>query len=177
MSSSRGKDVALIIGLLIPVAMVLFIAGAIYLPRAFSRVDPPTHNFLYLVGYNYGPERFVELDGRLTKETVEEPRYPRHQGAQEVQFFVHDVTANSSRRLTFDEAVKLSLDSTYRSPDGYEIVHGRKADFFFPIASSTDYHTRYLKKDSHTTKLDLAVPSDAGYGNTFIFLGWIIEGA
>ncbi len=177
MTSPRSKDVALIVGLLIPVAMILFIAGAIYLPRAFSRVEPPSHDFLYLVGYPYGAERFAVVDGHLTRQEVEEPRYPPPQGTPDIQFYVHDVATNTSTRLNFDEAAQLSLDNGHLSPDGYEIVHGRKAEFFFPIVSSTNYRTRYLKKDSHTTKLDLAVGSDGGYSSTFIFLGWIVEEA
>ena len=177
MNSPRSTDVALIVGLLIPVAMILFIAGAIYLPRAFSRVEPPAHDFLYLVGYPYGPERFVVVSGRLTREEVEEPRSISPHGTPEIQFFVHHVSTNTSTRLSFDEAAQLSLDNGHLSPDGYEIVHGRRAEFFFPIVSSTDYRTRYLKKDSHTIKLDLAVGSDGGYSSTFIFLGWILEEA
>ena len=177
MSSSRGKDVALIIGLLIPVAMILFIAGAIYLPRAFTRVDPPQCDFLYMIGYPKGQERVFVRDGRLVREEVDAPEHAPPHSPHEIRFFVHHVADNVSERVSFERASELTLDNTPTSPDGFDIVYGRKADFFFPIASSTDYRTRYLKKESHTTKLDLSMGPEGDFFASFIFLGWIIEEA
>jgi hypothetical protein len=174
MGPPRSRDIALIIGLLIPVAMILFIAGAIYLPRAFSRVEPPAYDFVYMVGYPYGPVRYVVIDGHLTRETVEDPGTIPPQGAQEILFYIHDVTANSSTRVSFEDASELVLDSARLSPDGFEIVHGRRSEWFFPV-STTDHRTRYLTKESYSNKLHLAVPSEGGYGGSFVFLGWIVE--
>jgi hypothetical protein len=176
MASSRGKDIALIVGLLIPVAMILFIASAVYLPRVFSRVDPPVHDFLYMVGRPYGPEQYFVSDGHVVKHEADPPPQPSRPGRSEVRFYRHDVASNSSLRMTFEEAAVVSLDSSPRSPDGYEIAHGRRAELFFPVASSTDYRTRYLTKGSRATKLELAVGSHDAYGGYFVFLGWILEG-
>ena len=41
------------------------------------------------------------------------------------------------------------------SPDGYEIVYGRKSEFFFPMWSSRDYRSRYLQKEGRAIKLEL----------------------
>ena len=179
MSSNRGKDVALIVGLLIPLAMIVFIAAAIYLPRAFTRVDPPQWDFLYMVGHPPSAERVVVRDGRLVRENVDPPAYrpdvPRH----ELQFYVHRVARNTSERMTFERASQLKLDDTSKSPDGFQIVHGRRSEFLFPFTSSTDYRRRYLKKDGFALELDLATGSGAEggyYSYSFTFLGWIDKG-
>jgi hypothetical protein len=173
---ARRKDLALVIGLLIPVGMILFIGGAIYLPRACSTVDPPSHDFLYLVGYPYGESRYLVRDGRLIKEPVEEQqRYTPPHGVIEIQFFVHRVAVNSSQRISYEAAADLLLDNTAVSPDGYNIVHGRKSEFFFPMFSSADYRTRYLRKDGRTHKLNLELGDNSSYAYSFQFLGWIVE--
>jgi hypothetical protein len=180
MTSTRGKDVALIVGLLIPVAMIVFIAAAIYLPRAFTRVDPPQWDFLYMVGYPPGTERVFVRDGRLVREDVDAPPHAPTNPRYELQFYVHRVPQNTSERVTFEQACLLQLDNTSKSPDGFQIVHGRRSQFLFPFTSSTDYRERYLKKDGYALELDLATGSGAegGYfSHAFTFLGWIGKGA
>ena len=177
MSSERSKDIALIVGLAIPLLMIVFVAAAIYLPRVFSSVDPPRYDFLYLVGSPYGDERYLVVDGRLTVQEVDPPGYTPPGADWPRKLYIHDVAANSSELISFDDAAKLTLDGSPRSPDGFEIVHGRRSEFFFPILSTTDYQTRYLQQDSWSRKLDLETGSDAGYASMFNFLGWIVEEA
>jgi hypothetical protein len=177
MSSERSKDIALIIGLAIPLLMIVFVAGAIYLPRLFSSLDPPQHDFLYLVGSPYGDERYLVVDGRLEVRKVDPPDYTPPGADWPRMLYVHHVATNSSEAISFEAAAKLTLDSSPRSPDGFEIVHGRKSEFFFPILSTTDYQTRYLQQDSWSRKLDLETGSDTGYPSMFNFLGWIVEEA
>ncbi len=177
MASDKGKDVALVIGLMIPVAMILFVAAAIYLPRVFSSVDPPHHDFVYMVGSPYGGERYLVIDGKLSRKTVELPSFTPPGGDWPPRLYIHRVASNTSERITFEEGATLTLDGTPRSPDGFEIVHGRKSEFFFPIVSSTDYRTRYLQKDGWTRRLDLEVNSEPGYAGMFTLLGWVAEGS
>lgn len=177
MSSGKAKDIALYIGLAIPVAMILFVAAAIYLPRLFSSVDPPRYDFLYMVGYPYGNERYVVVDGRLEVQEVDPPGFTAPGADWPRTLYVHHIATNSSERVSLDDAERLTLDSAPRSPDGFEIVHGRRSEFFFPIVSSTDYRTRYLQQDGWSRKLDLEIGSESGYASMFIFLGWIVEEA
>jgi hypothetical protein len=176
-ASEKSKDFALVIGLTIPVAMIAFVAAAIYLPRVFSSVDPPRYDFLYMVGSPYGGERYIVIDGKLSRHKEEPPSYTPPGGDWPPQLFVHRVASNTSERISFEGGTALTLDTTPRSPDGFEIVHGRKSEFFFPIVSSTDYRTRYLQKDGWTQKLDLEINSEPGYAGMFILLGWIVEGS
>jgi hypothetical protein len=177
MSSERSKDIALIVGLAIPLLMIVFVAAAIYLPRVFSSVDPPQHDFLYLVGSPYGDERYLVVNGRLTVQEVDPPDYTPPGADWPRKLYLHHVAANTSEPISFEAAAKLTLDSSPRSPDGFEIVYGRRSEFFFPILSTTDYQTRYLQQDGWSRKLDLEVGLDAGYASMFNFLGWIVEEA
>jgi len=174
--NQKSKDVALILGLLIPVLMILFVAAALYLPRLVSTVEPARYDFLYMVGYQYyGNEHYLVKDGHLTMQEAEpDQRYPTPPPGYEARFYHHVVRDNTSHELTFDEAATLTLDSSSVSPDGYSIVPGRKSEFFFGLFSTTDYRTRFLHKDSHTQRLDLATARSSGYFG-FTFLGWIVE--
>ncbi|MCP4896125.1 MAG: hypothetical protein GY906_04040 [bacterium] len=177
MDTSRRKDIALIIGLLVPVLMIVFVAGAILLPRLFSNVDPPRHDFLYMVGNpDYGEERFLVEDGRLVREELEaEQHYAPPSPGYELRFYRHIVETNVSKQLTFEEASSLKLGSAPISPDGYTVVPGRRSEFFFPIFSTADYRVRYLQKETSTTKLNVATGSDPGYYYGFNFLGWVMD--
>jgi hypothetical protein len=178
MTSTRGKDVALIVGLLIPVAMIVFIAAAVYLPRAFSRVEPPQVDFVYMIGYPPGTERVFVRDGHLVREDVDAPAHAPANPDYELQFFIHRVAINTSERISFDRASELLVDNTPRSPDGFEVVYGRRSGFLFPFTSSTDYRKRFLKKDGYALELDLATGGNAGGGyfsHSFKLLGWIVE--
>ena len=175
MKPKKKIDVALLIGLAIPVVMIVLIAAAIYAPRLVADIEEPKYDFLYTVGYAQGYRYFVE-DGRLRLEEPESDCVaPSSPGLSELQFFIHRVKENTSDRATFEEASDLRLENTALSPDGFEIAYGRKSEFFFPMFSSRDYRTRYLRKDGLAIKLELEVGESFGYAYSFTFLGWIEE--
>ena len=175
MNTTKKVEVALVIGLAIPVVMILLVAGAIYAPRLFSGIEDPQYDFLYTVGYAQGYRLFVD-DGRLKLDEPEsECVVPASTGLPELQFFIHDVNINKSERLTFDQASLLRLDNTALSPDGYEFAYGRKSEFLFPMWSSRDYRTRYLRKDGQAIKLELETGESFSNAGTVTFLGWIEE--
>ncbi len=176
MTASKKKDIALIIGLLIPVLMILFIAGAIYLPRIFTTVDPPTYDFLYMVGYPYyGDARYLVKEHHLIREELPpDQRYPPPTPGYEVWFYHHRVSTNTSHQLVFQEAATLRLDSAPTSPDGFSVVPGRKSELFFPVFTTADHRSHYLQQGSSTSKLELATGQDAA-SHRFTFLGWIID--
>ncbi len=175
MKPKKKIDGALLIGLGIPEVMILLIAGAIYLPRLLADIEDPQHDFLYTVGYAQGYYFLVE-DGRLRlKEPKSESVASTSTGLSKLQLFIHRVRENTSERVSFDEASALRLDDTALSPDGYELAYGRKSEIFFPMFSSRDYRTRYLRKDGHAVKLELEIGESFRYANHVTFLGWIEE--
>lgn len=171
----RQKNISLIVGICIPLLMIVLVGASIYLPALFA--PPAQFDFLYVTGDDYyaGQAHVVE-HGRLTKREV---KYPAHYTPGVARLFVHDVAANRSKEISFEEAQGLSLDPNVQSPDGFEVVHGSRGDGLFPLffVHDVDYNTWYLKGHNTSKKLNVEFPSDRrGYYHLGVrFLGWIQE--
>jgi len=169
------KNIPLIVGISIPILMILFVAASIYLPLLFMHTKPE-FNFLYVTGdYLLGSQYSVE-NGKLVKHEFkdDEGRWPsimRRRG--DAKLFVHDVTKNESRQISFEEAQSLDLNSNIKSPDGFEIVHGSRGGGPWPFFgfSETDYNTVYIKGHNISRKLNVQ-QTERHFGD-FHFLGWI----
>ena len=165
------KNIPLIIGLSIPILMILFVAGSIYLPGLFVH---PKFNFLYSAGGDYySNHRYSVRNGELIENEVEYPKY--YTQRDEPKLFIHDVIKNESTRISFEEAQHLSLNSNTNSPDGFEIYCGRGSSGFFLIFfdSYQDCSSRFIK--GHNTSKKLNVQLQGGSYYNFQFLGWMIE--
>ena len=168
------KNISLIIGLAIPFLMIVLVAASIYLPGLFA--PQPTINFLYVTGDDYYLDHsYVVENGELTKREV---KYPEHYTPGVTRLFVHDVSVNESKEVSFEEAQQLRLDANVKSTDGYEVVYGNVEYGFFPLffSGDRDYNSMYLKGHSTSKKLKLQTPSDGRYYYTrdrAHFLGWI----
>jgi hypothetical protein len=170
----KKENITLIVGLSIPVVMVLFIAGAIYLPSLFVDVDPPKFSFMYMTnnssdGYSYSVKK-----NNLSREKIERKNksYSSHQ--RQVRFFIHNIKTHKNKELSFEEASAVSLNSNIESPDGFKIENGRSSYGFFPFYSRGNYYTRYITKDNYAEKVKLHTNSTNYYYN-FRFLGWLTK--
>jgi len=192
------QNLALVVGLAIPVVMVIIIALVIYIPRWF--VEPPKHDFIYAVGegvyypgsdmYPYRPSPYAAypvkgvwpkyfyqiVDGKLVRKEAGLPP-PEYVGMPvtdvEPKFYLHHVVANTSVPISFEDAEKYVLDTNVRSPDGWEIAGPSGGGGMFPFyEGSYDYNAKYLKKGSTAIKLNMNLPRDF-YGDTF--LAWVIQ--
>lgn len=170
------RNVTLVIGISIPILMILFVAGSIYLPGLF--IQPHT-NFLYVsvddsyYYYNNGSQYSVQ-NNKLVKNEIKQPTNQYYNPPPlEVKLYVYDVEQNKATEISFTDAQNLNLDSNTKSPDGFEVVDGNN-DGFFPFfwGSGTDYETRYLKGHSVSKKLNLQL-NGGSYYNNFRFIGWI----
>ncbi len=177
------NNVSLIVGIAIPILMVLFVAGSIYLPGLFIK---PSVDFLYMTsGYDrYGCEFQYQVNagaqlhsGTLVKvrsTNYVEPGYVKTDCA--VRFFVYDVQTDTSKEYTFEEAQKLKLDPAQMSPDGFEVVRGgRGGDFFFLFDGGGNYDTMYIKGHNVSRKLKLEQATNGYYyyyDNPI--LGWVL---
>ncbi|MDJ0654718.1 MAG: hypothetical protein QNJ40_11215 [Xanthomonadales bacterium] len=171
-TDQKHQKISLIIGLGIPVLMVVFIAAAIHLPRWLSTPIDPAFDFLYSVGW---PQEFsyrVE-QGRLLRVDSKPPAHGgRGDGAR---LYLHDVSANRSRELTWDQASRLLLDSAPASPDGFRVESGRKPGWFF-FDYRHDYNRRFLVRNHHSIEQSLEFSASGPYyGSSFRLLGWVVE--
>ncbi|MFH1903771.1 MAG: hypothetical protein ABIK20_06975 [Candidatus Omnitrophota bacterium] len=157
------KNISLIVGIAIPVLMIFLVAVSIYLPALFA--PAPRFNFLYVTGGDYDQNRQYVVENGVLKYLKDTPGGAR--------FFVHDVSSNESKEVSFKEVRKLKLDANAKSPDGYEVICG-SAEGLFPFDYS-NYDEVYLKGHHASKKLNLQYPAAdyRYYRNRTRFLGWI----
>jgi len=171
------KNLSLILGISIPILMVLFVIGSIYLPSFFIK---PNYNFLYTLEISYmdyplseGAYRYSVKNNELIREYIDaSDKEKLYISGQEL--FFYDVAQNVSREISFEEAQKLSLNTNLESPDGFEIVYGSRGEGIFPFLfwSGYDYNSRYIKGHYLSKKLNIQSYTDRYY--FFDFLGWIM---
>ncbi|MFH1462306.1 MAG: hypothetical protein ABIG08_01215 [bacterium] len=174
------KNLSLIIGLSIPVLMILFVAGSIYLPGLFA--GEPEYSFLYTErNYYCGTQYFAENGKLSSKELVcleSENRYspPEYNLPFTPKIFFHDIAKNQSQEISFEEGQKFVLSSNPTSPDGFKIECATRASgFFIFFDSGRDCSEQYIKGHGLNKKLNIQLEEDYYYGKEFQFLGWIIE--
>lgn len=165
------KNITLVIGVSIPILMILFVAGSIYLPGLFVQ---PKYNFLYVVDDNYyTQQQYSVQNNRLIKSEFVQPESKNPRPVPASRLYLYDMEKNESQEIPFENAQLLNLDSRAQSPDGFEVVQGNRngGDLFFIFGSGSDYNTRYLKGNGVSKKLNLDLNRN-GYYN-FRFLGWV----
>lgn len=173
------KNITLVVGISIPILMILFVAGSIYVPGLFVQ---PKFNFLYVSGdeHYYNQSQYSVQNEKLVRSQIQngglrgKPYNQIYPPPREVKLYIYDVAKNESKEISFEEAKNLKLDSNNLSPDGFEVTYGSRGDGFFPFffLSERDYNTRYLKGHNVSKKLNLALNSGSYYNN-FRFIGWI----
>ncbi len=171
----KKERVLLITGLLIPIGMIMFIVSVIYIPGLMMRGEPPKYDFLYVSNQAASEYQYSVLGGKLTRKQVERAQTYNQSIIYEDRFYIHSVSSNKSQELSYEEASRLRISSSSKSPDGFTIVYGRRGEVLFPFFSSRDYSSRYIKKNSYTQKLDLEFGMDQRYYYNFRFLGWLVS--
>lgn len=192
------QNLALVIGLSIPIFMVMVIAGVIYFPRLLNPVVPPQYDFVYAIGdgvsyASYAPYgqsypypakgmwpkySYRVVSGKLVRQDAlpipkEYGNMPV--GNDEPRFFAYGVATHKSTSLTFEEAAQLTLDIGPKSPDGFEIMrgNGRGGGIFpFGYGGGDDYNKKYIRKEYYAELLDLNLPQEY-YGDFFV--AWIVK--
>ena len=173
------RNVSLMIGLSVPVAMIVLVAASIYLPALWA--PQPRTNFLYVTGDNYyGAPRYAVVGGKAAQLEVKTPEHLPHPPPP-ARLFVYDAAAKTSTEVTLEEAQRLTLDDRDVSPDGYSVRHGSHSDGVFPLffSGGRDDNTVYLTGHHVSRQLELVTPAENdGYYYYFRmrFLGWIRPG-
>lgn len=157
-------NIPLVFAILIPIAMIIFIASSIYLPSLFIK---PQSSFIYSTESYNASYRYEVVNKRLEK-VIFSDNYSYSPSQYPPTLFFHDVTSNKSREITFEEAQSLNINPSQKSDDGFEIVDGSYSSGLFGF--STSYGTYFLKKGSYSKKLNL---NTAGNYYGFKFLGWV----
>jgi hypothetical protein len=172
--TDKTQNISLIIGLSIPLAMILFIAVAINGPRWFNDIAPPRYDFLYSTGQQTASNTYLVKEDLLTLQ-----EYTAADGAEQparylLHFFVHNVAENKSTEIQLEDALKLQLDASVRSPDGFLIEIGRRGGGWFIFNYRRNSNHRYMVKESYSEKLMLETHDGSySYYWNFRFYGWL----
>jgi hypothetical protein len=168
----KPQRTTLFIGLSIPLCMMLFVAGAIYLPRWFINIEPATIDFIYSMGEHDADTLYRLNDHHLVREQHSVPDHYDAKAADR-QFFIHEVSSNNSREITFEQAAKFYLDPSNLAPDGYRIEYGRRAGWF-PFDNHRDFGRQFLIKQHFSQELNLQHQDSTHYYNSYRFHGWVV---
>ena len=174
---NKTKNIPLIVGLSIPLAMIVFVAASIYLPRLWA--PQPKTNFLYSLSTSYYPaKKYFVQNNKIAERDITYPQNTNYsQSLGDVRLFLHDVVKNESQELSWEQAQNLLLNDRAVSPDGFEVVPGSRGEsFFFFFYDSADYSSLYLKGHHTAKKLNLyKIGSEdySYYNNHYRFIGWV----
>ncbi len=157
----------------LPVAMILFVAGSIYLPRLWA--PKPAYGFVYVAndttkGYVIPSYAVRVVNGKLVKEeTRRDDSVPETMKAQYVEphLYRYDVATGESRSIAFDEAAQLKLDDRIQSSDGFKV--SQSGGYSGPFGGSS-VPALYLTGHLVSQKLELRGVNNA---YDFEFVGWI----
>lgn len=191
------ENIVLVAGIALPVLLMAGFMVASSLPSRFS--DPPRHDLIFAVN-EFGPNTSLPISVRLiVKDQVLKAQYTRiapqpggyagawkklyryeagSQAVRELAFGVpQDIEAiTGTREDTVEATADIRLDTSLRSPDGYELTFGdtgRSGLLTGLFWSSYSYEPR-LKKGSSSVRL--ATGDNQPYisvGN-IEFIGWVV---
>lgn len=170
------KNITLVLGLALPVLMIIFVAGSIYLPTLFAKA--PQYDFVYESGDNSysGYQKYtIESDGTILTNDAMSPidkTVPQPAGLMGPKLYLYDVAGNVSRELSPTEIGTIHLNTNMQSPDGFTVINGSNGGGF-PFGSNYDYNSHYLSGHNISIKLNTSVPADNYYSYSFRFLGWV----
>lgn len=173
------KNTTFVIGISIPILMILFVAGSIYIPSFFVK---PDYDFVYMISDNYDyyndhKEYSIE-NGKLFKRELSEAEEIEKKDFNpsriESKLYLYDIRKNESIEISLEKAQNLNLDSNTRSPDGFEVLgvsqDGGLFSSFWGVG--TDYNAKYIKGHGLSKKLNIQTGENI-YNSNSRFLGWI----
>ncbi len=171
------QHIPIIIGIALPVIFIIAISIYIFTARASIQ---PEHDFVYAMRshQNYSgyyvesvPNQYVVEDDTLTlKKAVLRP--DANATTYDPDLFIYDVEKDISRKISFEEAAKLSLDAGPSSLDGYVVRYEYGHNGIFEIFGSDDSSRGYVISKGNGEK-KIAIPTADRWSDDMMFIGWI----
>ena len=160
------RDLALLIS--VPLLLAVILAAVVYLPRVFAK---PAHDFIYAACASYRCEQQVTVQGEaLHISNQQTDLYKKLQNGESVELYYYDVSNQSSRPVTEEEARMYRLDNSSRSPDGYVLTRQSSSSRFLFWDSGTSNWV--LKNGLLKKTVDLG-DREYYYDNSITFVGWV----
>ncbi len=147
-----------ILGMVAPVVVFIATIASIYLPGLFIK---PQYDFLYFKPGVMNSAYRVEK-AKNGVDVIKKVHTSSNNKA-DLTLYVYDVSARTSREISFEDAELFSLDGSSTSPDGFTIIAAGK--------DGRDYSIRYLQNGSVRKKIDVQLSGPSFFN--FQFIGWI----
>lgn len=158
LAKTHLKDILLLFS--IPVGIMAVIIGFTYIPQFLAN---PEYNFIYCKGYLCAESYRVDPNGRLQTTTVNN-QYS-YRPIREMSLYHYDVSRDSSRPITLEEAQQTLLDPSSKSPDDYVLERSRGGGSIFYGSSSREWTLSkgITSKPVHLDSSDIT------------FIGWVFK--
>lgn len=158
----KKETLPLIIGIGLPLLLIVYVATTVYLPSLFNK---PLYDFIYTTGYD---SRYVTVENQTVKVN-QKPSYRANEPPQQPEFnlYYYDVSKESSKLISVEEAKNYELDPSEKSPDGYAVSNDRDRSYsFFPFFYGGSDRGTYLTGHGVSKRV-----SEKYYD--LKFLGWV----
>ena len=158
----KKETLPLIIGIGLPLLLIAYVAATVYLPSLFNK---PLYDFVYATGYD---SRYVTVENQTVKLNQKPSYYPNEASrSPEVDLYYYDVSRESSKLISLEEAQTHKLDPSEKSPDGYVVSNDRDRSYsFFPFFYGGSDRGTYLTGHGVNKRV-----SEKYYD--LKFLGWV----
>ena len=161
--------------ILIAIGAPVIIMAVMFLVLFISRLGiNPTIDFVYYSCDSYCYSASYDVLGnkavdRTRESTSSYSSYSR--SADDVYFFLYDMSEGNSEELTFEEVQELTLSGSSRSSEGYSLERSYSGgSFFFPFGSG--YSSQWVLASNDGEK---PVELEDGSYYDIEFLGWVVE--
>lgn len=164
--ANSKRDLILLVS--VPLILAAFLAAIVYLPQLLAR---PSYDFIYATCDSYRCSDEVNVrDGGVTIVNLQnQDSANKLVDDYKTSLRYYDVSKQSSRALTIDEARKYRLDNSSRSPDGYVLSHqSSSSGFLFWSEGNSQW---ILKSGLYKKPVDLTGPTS--YYDNVTFVGWV----
>ena len=173
------ENITLVTALLIP----LFMVAAIFVTIQMSKnASTTSYDFIYAVDNDPYRSKTVYrvTDGKVEKfdnseyfDTIPEPKI--YLEIIEPKLFMHDISENKSTSISFEEAVKYTLDPNTISADGFNLRRGGENFTVFSLLTGVgdDAFNKYYLVNNKKVSQELNLQSGIDNYLNITFLGWI----
>lgn len=177
MQQSIKQKLPILVGVGLPLLLILWVVIFVnILPSIFIR---PTHNFIYVTGYDNQQNVYVE-DGKIKALPCSYDNnnysYRNCNNYLKEAIYLYNVENNENILLSLTEAQQYNLDSSDKSSDGYIVKNSRdnSSDFYiFPFFFGSGVSQGvYISSGSFSKQISLKNDRYYSYYD-FKFLGWI----
>jgi hypothetical protein len=156
------KDLILLFA--VPLLIAVVAAALVYIPRAMAH---PTYDFVYSYCREYGcADDYSVDDGRIVQTA---PTGGPSISSANATLYYYNISDNSTKSLSYNEAKQYRLNPSSKSPDGYSLeMHSGYGGLF----GGDDGRGWFLKNGAKQKVVKLSSGADT-YSEQIKFLGWV----